>query len=151
MLNIINNLPEALTPSDLPDCLKLLNAAYYFLNLRPALSFSTGYGSTRFNVGDELTASRRWWARRPRGDRQRMLPFPGFRRAQVVNSYLGHSDYFEIEVTIPRPSDGQYYHCPHTLVYQSEGEVTRNTLSALRIHGLTASNITELKNHLGWH
>jgi hypothetical protein len=150
MLNIINNLPEALVLADMPDCLKLLHFAYYNLNLRPTLSFTTGYGNTRLDVGDELTASRRWWARRPRGDRQRMLPFPGFLRPSLRNSYLGRDNYFEIEITVPRPSDGRYAHCPRTLVYQPGGEVTRNTLSALRIHGLTAVNITELKHHLGW-
>jgi hypothetical protein len=151
MLNIINNLPEALVLADLPDCLKLLHFAYYNLSLCPELSFTIGRGSARLNVGDELTTNSRWWARRPGGDRQRMFPFPGFRRPTLRTSYLGRDGYFEIEVIIPRPNDGRYSHCPRTLMYQPGCEVDRNTLSALRIHGLTTANITELKHHLGWH
>jgi hypothetical protein len=151
MLNIINNLPEALVLADMPDCLKLLHCAYYNLSIRPNLSFTIGYGNTRLSVGDELTIDRRWWVRRPRGDRQRMLPFPGFHRPSLRTSYLGRDDYFEIEINVPVPNDGRYRHCPRTLVFQLGGEVTRNTLSALRIHGLTAADITELKHHLGWY
>ncbi len=151
MLNIINTLPEALVLADMPHCLKLLYFAHHNLGLHPTLSFMVGYGRNRLSVGDELTASRRWWARHPKGDRQRMLPFPGFLRPRLTNSYFESRDnYFEIEIAVPRRSDGRYRRCPRTLVYQTGGEVTENTLSALRIHGLTAANITELKQYLGW-
>jgi len=150
MLNIINNLPEALTLADLPDCLKLLHFANYNLGLRPSLSFVVGMGNHKLQIGDELTAGRRWWARRPKGDAQRMLPFPGYSRAHLNNSYSGRDTYFEIEIAVPGRHDGRYRNCPRTLTFQPGGDVDRNTLSALRVHGLTAANITDLKQQLGW-
>lgn len=152
MLNIINNLPEAFCPADMPSCLKFLHFAHHHLDLCPELSFMIGWGDTRLSVGDELSTNCRWWVRRPKGDRQRMLPFPGFLRPRLRSSYLGGvGDYFEMEITIPSPNDGRYSQCPRTLVYQTMGNRRSNTLSALRIHGLTARNITLLKRYLGWH
>jgi hypothetical protein len=150
MLNIINNLPEALVLADMPDCLKLLHFAHYNLGLRPYLSFVVGMGNHKLYIGDELTPRARWWTRRPRGDRQRMLPFPGYNRARINNTYTGRDSYFEIEIAVPSRHDGRYRNCPRTLTFQPGGDVDRNTLSALRIHGLTAANITDLKIRLGW-
>jgi hypothetical protein len=150
MLNIVNNLPEALILSDLPDCLRLLHFAHCNLGLCPKLSFVVGHGDSERCIGDELTARCRWWARRPRGDRQFMLPFPGYRRATLTNTYSDRDRYFEIEVAVPSRNDGRYRNCPRVLTYQPGEYPTRNTLSAMRIHGLTAENITNLKSQLGW-
>lgn len=150
MLNITNNMPEALSLADLPGCLRILHSAYYYLSLRPYLSLTVGKGENRLSVGDELTTGSRWWARRPKGDQQRMLPFPGFARCRLKTCYLGQDNYFELEIVIPHRNDSCYQRCPRTLIYQPGGEVTRNTLSALRVHGLTAENILSLKSQLGW-
>ena len=148
MLNIINNLPEALTLADLPDCLRLLYCANYNLRLRPFLSFVAGErGERELCVGDELTVGRRWWARRPEGDAQRMLPFAGFNRARAHTTYQGRDNYFEVEITPPRLHVG---HCPRVLTFQPGARRNSQTLSALRVHGLTAENITELKQQLRW-
>jgi hypothetical protein len=151
MLNIINNLPEALVPSDITDCLNVLHYTHYNLRRRPYLSFTVcdGHGGV-ISVGDDLSVDRRWWQSRPKGDTQRML-FPGFRRARVDSIYTGADTYAEIQVTMPLNSDGCYYHCPRTLVYQPGGSTDRGTLVALRIHGMSSANITSIKQHLGWH
>ena len=150
MLNIINNLPEALTLAELPDCLKLLHCSQYTMGLLPLLSFVVGEGGRERCIGDELTVRRRWWARRPRGDAQLMLPFAGFNRARLRATYSGRDNYYEIEISPPGRHDGCCQDCPRVLTFQPGGVRDRQTLSALRVHGLTTANITELKHHLGW-
>ena len=151
MLNIINNLPEALVPSDLTDCLDVLLFVSQNLRIRPYLSFAIhdGHGGI-VSVGDDLSVGRRWWASRPRGDTQRMM-FPGFRRGRVQSSYMGRDKYFEIEVNVPLDVDGCHQGCPPTLVYQPGMGANRGVLAALRIHSLSSANITAIKQHLGWH